>query len=300
VKLLDELRQAIRVRHYSRTTEQTYVGWIKRYLRFHAADGRWRHPREMGAPEVEAFLTHLAVARRVAASTQNQALNAIIFLYRRVLDIELGDISAVRARRPRRLPVVLSRDEVTTLLDGLCGTRRLMAQLMYGSGLRVSEVCGLRVKDVDLQRQQIMVRQAKGNKDRVVMLPQAVVPALQTQLNRRATLHRQDLCLGYGRVVLPAAFARKDTGAAMRLNWQFVFPAVRVGVYAQTGEIVRHHLHPTAIQRAVSLAAAASGIGKRITCHTLGHSKLETTMIYTHVMTGVRSPLDTLAALTGA
>ncbi len=204
MKLLDELRQAIRVRHYSRRTEQTYVGWVKRYLRFHAADGNWQHPREMGAPEVEAFLTHLAVARQVAASTQNQALNAIIFLYRHVLDIELGGISAIRARRPRRLPVVLSRKEVTTLLDGLVGTRHLMAQLMYGSGLRVSEVCGLRVKDVDLQRRQIMVRQAQGDKDRVVMLPEAVVPALRMQLNRRATLHRRDLRRGYGRVALPA------------------------------------------------------------------------------------------------
>ena len=322
MKLLDELRQAIRVRHYSRATEQTYIGWIKRYLRFHAADGNWRHPRAMGAPEVEAFLTHLAVARRVAASTQNQSLNAIIFLYRHVLDIELGDISAIRARRPGRLPVVLSRNEVTTLLDGLGGARRLMAQLMYGSGLRVSEVCGLRVKDVDLQRRQIMIRQAKGDKDRVVMLPEAVVPALQVQLNRRATLHKRDLRRGYGRVGLPAAFTRKDAGAAMRLNWQYVFPAVRVSVYEETGQIVRHHLHPTAIQRAVSLAAVASGIGKRVTCHTLrhsfathllesgtdirtvqkllGHRKLETTMIYTHVMTGgvsgVRSPLDTLTA----
>ena len=320
MKLLDELRQAIRVRHYSRATEQTDVGWTKRYLRFHATDGKWRHPREMNASEVEAFLTHLAVTRRVAASTQNQALNAIIFLYRHVLHIELGDINAIRARRPRRLPVVLSHTEVTMLLDGLCGSKRLMAQLMYGSGLRVSEVCGLRVKDIDVQRLQIMIRQAKGDKDRVVMLPVAVVPALQAQLDRRRDLHRRDLRRGYGRVVLPAAFARKNAGATVMLNWQFLFPAVRVSVSAATGEIVRHHLHPTAIQRAVSLAAAATGIGKRVTCHTLrhsfathlleagtdirtvqkllGHEKLETTMIYTHVTTGgvsgVQSPLDAM------
>lgn len=215
---------------------------------------------------------------------------------------------------------MLSRTEVTTLLDGLFGTKRLMAQLMYGSGLRVSEVCGLRVKDIDLERLQIMIRQAKGDKDRVVMLPAAVVPALQSQLDRRADLHRRDLRRGYGRVVLPAALARKYASAAVMLNWQFVFPAVRVGVSEATGQIVRHHLHPTAIQRAVGLAAAATGIGKRVTCHTLrhsfathllesgtdirtvqkllGHNKLETTMIYTHVTTGgvsrVRSPLDAL------
>jgi integron integrase len=318
VKLLDEVRRTIRVRHYSRDTEKTYLHWIERFVRFHAGDGTWRHPQDLGAADVEAFLTDLAVRHKVAASTQNQALNAIIFLYRHVLAQELGNIDAVRAKRPRRMPVVLSRAEVVALFEQMHGPSRLMAQLMYGSGLRVSECCRLRVKDVDLDRMQITVRQGKGDKDRIVMLPQAICSALAEHLAWRAKLHERDLQRGSGWVELPGAFARKEPRAATSLAWQFLFPSRRVCRRSGDGQYTRYHTHPSAIQRAVKEAAAAAGIAKRVTCHTLrhsfathlleagydvrtvqkllGHRKLETTMIYTHVMetgpAGVCSPLD--------
>jgi integron integrase len=318
VKLLDEVRRTIRVRHYSRDTEKTYLHWIERFVRFHAGDGTWRHPQDLGAADVEAFLTDLAVRHKVAASTQNQALNAIIFLYRHVLAQELGNIDAVRAKRPRRMPVVLSRAEVVALFEQMHGPSRLMAQLMYGSGLRVSECCRLRVKDVDLDRMQITVRQGKGDKDRIVMLPQAICSALAEHLAWRTKLHARDLQRGSGWVELPGAFARKEPRAATSLAWQFLFPSRRVCRRSGDGQYTRYHTHPSAIQRAVKEAAAAAGIAKRVTCHTLrhsfathlleagydvrtvqkllGHRKLETTMIYTHVMetgpAGVCSPLD--------
>ncbi|MHC4317951.1 MAG: integron integrase [Planctomycetota bacterium] len=318
MKLLDEVQRTIRVRHYSRDTEKTYLHWIERFVRFHAGDGTWRHPQDLGAADVEAFLTDLAVRHKVAASTQNQALNAIIFLYRHVLAQELGNIDAVRAKRPRRMPVVLSRAEVVALFEQMHGPSRLMAQLMYGSGLRVSECCRLRVKDVDLDRMQITVRQGKGDKDRIVMLPQAICSALAEHLAWRAKLHERDLQRGSGWVELPGAFARKEPRAATSLAWQFLFPSRRVCRRSGDGQYTRYHTHPSAIQRAVKEAAAAAGIAKRVTCHTLrhsfathlleagydvrtvqkllGHRKLETTMIYTHVMetgpAGVCSPLD--------
>jgi integron integrase len=318
VKLLDEVQRTIRVRHYSRDTEKTYLHWIERFVRFHAGDGTWRHPQDLGAADVEAFLTDLAVRHKVAASTQNQALNAIIFLYRHVLAQELGNIDAVRAKRPRRMPVVLSRAEVVALFEQMHGPSRLMAQLMYGSGLRVSECCRLRVKDVDLDRMQITVRQGKGDKDRIVMLPQAICSALAEHLAWRTKLHARDLQRGSGWVELPGAFARKEPRAATSLAWQFLFPSRRVCRRSGDGQYTRYHTHPSAIQRAVKEAAAAAGIAKRVTCHTLrhsfathlleagydvrtvqkllGHRKLETTMIYTHVMetgpAGVCSPLD--------
>ncbi|MHC4763701.1 MAG: integron integrase [Planctomycetota bacterium] len=318
MKLLDEVRRTIRVRHYSRDTEKTYLHWIERFVRFHAGDGTWRHPQDLGAADVEAFLTDLAVRHKVAASTQNQALNAIIFLYRHVLAQELGNIDAVRAKRPRRMPVVLSRAEVVALFEQMHGPSRLMAQLMYGSGLRVSECCRLRVKDVDLDRMQITVRQGKGDKDRIVMLPQAICSALAEHLAWRTKLHARDLQRGSGWVELPGAFARKEPRAATSLAWQFLFPSRRVCRRSGDGQYTRYHTHPSAIQRAVKEAAAAAGIAKRVTCHTLrhsfathlleagydvrtvqkllGHRKLETTMIYTHVMetgpAGVCSPLD--------
>ncbi|MHC4208425.1 MAG: integron integrase [Planctomycetota bacterium] len=318
MKLLDEVQRTIRVRHYSRDTEKTYLHWIERFVRFHAGDGTWRHPQDLGAADVEAFLTDLAVRHKVAASTQNQALNAIIFLYRHVLAQELGNIDAVRAKRPRRMPVVLSRAEVVALFEQMHGPSRLMAQLMYGSGLRVSECCRLRVKDVDLDRMQITVRQGKGDKDRIVMLPQAIRSALAEHLAWRTKLHERDLQRGSGWVELPGAFARKEPRAATSLAWQFLFPSRRVCRRSGDGQYTRYHTHPSAIQRAVKEAAAAAGIAKRVTCHTLrhsfathlleagydvrtvqkllGHRKLETTMIYTHVMetgpAGVCSPLD--------
>jgi integron integrase len=267
---------------------------------------------------VEAFLTELAARHKVSASTQNQALNAIIFLYRQVLAQELGEIEAVRAKRPRRMPVVLSRSEVRALFDQMHGPGRLTAQLMYGSGLRVSECCRLRIKDVDLQRMQITVRQAKGDKDRIVMLPEVVRLALAEHLAWRKVLHERDLQRGSGWVELPGAFARKEPKAATSLQWQFLFPSRRVARDSEAGQCTRYHTHPSAIQRAVKEAAAAAGIAKRVTCHTLrhsfathlleagydirtvqkllGHRKLETTMIYTHLTeggpAGVQSPLD--------
>jgi integron integrase len=318
MRLLDQVRRTIRVRHYSRETEKTYLHWIGRFIRFQAAEGVWRHPRDLGAADVEAFLTELAVRHKVSASTQNQALNAIISLYRKVLAQELGEIEAVRAKRPRRMPVVLSRSEVRALFDQMHGPGRLMAQLMYGSGLRVSECCRLRIKDVDLQRMQITVRQAKGDKDRIVMLPEVVRLALAEHLAWRKVLHERDLQRGSGWVELPGAFARKEPKAATSLQWQFLFPSRRVARDSEAGQCTRYHTHPSAIQRAVKEAAAAAGIAKRVTCHTLrhsfathlleagydirtvqkllGHRKLETTMIYTHVTeggpAGVQSPLD--------
>jgi integron integrase len=318
MKLLEQVRRTIRVRHYSRETEKTYLHWIERFIRFHAGAGTWRHPQDLDAADVAAFLTDLAVRHRVAASTQNQALNAIVFLYRHVLAQDLGDIDAVRAKRPRRIPVILSRAEVAAFFDQMHGPSRLMAQLMYGSGLRVSECCRLRVKDVDLQRMQITVREGKGDKDRVVMLPEAVRPALAEHVAWRTKLHDRDQVRGFGGVELPGAFARKEPAAATSLAWQFLFPSRRVCRRAEDGQYTRHHTHPSAIQRAVKEAAAAARIAKRVTCHTLrhsfathlleagydvrtvqkllGHRKLETTMIYTHVMeagpSGVRSPLD--------
>jgi integron integrase len=278
---MERVHEVMRVRRYSRRTEETYVQWIVRIERFCAADGVWRHPDEVGAPEVEAFLTHLAVRRRVSAATQNQALNAIVFLYRHVLDRDLGDLQAVRARRPKRLPVVMSREEVATLIDSLQPPYRLMVQLMYGSGLRLNECCRLRVKDVDLDRGQLVVREAKGGKDRVVMLPQAVRAALGEHLERRAAVHRRDLARGLDWVELPAALHRKDPSAETSLGWQFVFASRRPGLHRDTGRRTRHPVHETAVQRAVKTA-----------------TRLETTMIYTHVaetgVAGVPSPLDAL------
>ncbi len=321
MKLLDQVRQAIRLRHYSRRTERTYLHWIGRFIRFHAADGTWRHLTDMGAAEVEAFLTYVAVGRRVASSTQNQALNAIVFLYRHVLQTDLGSLDAVRSRRVRRAPVVLARDEVRILLDQLRGTYRLMVELLYGSGLRVSECCRVRVKDLDLEQMQMTLRQAKGDKDRIVMLPEATGPSLAEHLKWRRALHARDVRRGFGWVELPGAFARKDPGASTSLVWQFVFAAKRLFRHPDTGTTTRYHIHETALQRVVKRAAIAAGITKRVTCHTLrhsfathllesgcdvrtvqkllGHRKLETTMLYTHVAeqgpAGVRSPLDALA-----
>jgi integron integrase len=320
VKLLEQVSDVMRVRRYSRRTEETYLYWIEQFVRFHARDGVWRHPQDLGGPDVARFLTDLAVVRKVAASTQNQALNAVVFLYRYVLKRDLGEFQAVRAKRPKRVPAVLSRAEVAHLLSQLAGTYRLMAQLLYGSGLRVTECCRLRVKDVDLQRKQLTVREPKGGRDRVVMLPAAVIPAMAEHLRRRRSTHERDVQGGFGWVELPGAFELKDPGAATSVAWQFVFASKRLSRHIETGNTTRNPIHETALQRAVKRAAVAAGISKRVTCHTLrhsfathlleagqdirtvqkllGHRKLETTMIYTHVAelgpAGVRSPLDTL------
>ena len=313
-KLLDRMRASLRARHYSRRTEDTYVAWARRFILFHNK----RHPSAMGAEEVNAFLTMLAVEGHVTASTQNQALSAILFLYRYVLQDPLPWIDdLIRAERPVRVPVVLSPDEVRLVLNELEGPPRLVAQLLYGSGLRLLECLRLRVKDVDFARRQIVVRDPKGGHDRATPLPQSVAPALREQLARAGVLHGADLELGFGAVELPAALARKFPNADRDWLWQWVFPATS-RYRMKNGVERRHHLHETVIQRAVHDAARRSGVGKRVTCHTfrhsfathllergqdirtvqelLGHRDVKTTMIYTHVLqlgaAGVRSPLD--------
>ncbi len=267
-KLLDRLREALRSRHYSRRTEQCYCHWVKRFIFFHNV----RHPAEMAEPEINAFLTHLATKGRVSASTQNQALSALLFLYRHVLGRRIGDLGdVVRARRPARLPVVLTRHEVKTLLGQLQGDRWLMASLMYGAGLRLMECLRLRVQDVDLPSNQIVVRDGKGFKDRVTMLPEAVKPPLQSHLAAVKKIHERDLVHGYGRVEMPYALARKYPNAAKEWGWQFLFPQEKRWVNPRTGEQGRHHADPSILQRVVKAAAATTGIAKHATCHTLRH-----------------------------
>ena len=316
-RLLDRVHQAARLRHLSRRTEAAYADWIRRFILFHAK----RHPQEMGGPEVVAFLSDLAVRRNVAASTQNQALAAILFLYRAVLGRELEGLgSAVRACRPQLLPVVLARDEVRAVLAQLPDVHRLVATLLYGGGLRLLEVLQLRVKDVDFARRQLLVRQGKGNRDRAAPLPRIAESALRQHLERVSRLHRDDLARGVWGPPLPGGLERKYPNAPREWAWQWLFPATRIGVNPDTGRRFRHHLHETAIQRAVKQAVAAAGISKRATCHSfrhsfathlledgadirtvqelLGHRDLRTTMIYTHVLEqgplGVRSPADRL------
>ena len=316
-RLLDQLRQALRLRHRSRRTEEAYVNWVKRFILFHGK----RHPGELGAEEITEFLNHLATQRHVAPSTQNQALNAIVFLYRRVLRLEVADLGGlVRARKPRRLPVVLTRREVLALLDELSGTQRLVASLLYGSGLRLLEALRLRVKDVDFERHEVVVRQGKGRKDRVAPLPEACVAPLREHLARTRKLHDRDLAAGLGRVRLPGGLERKYRSASREWGWQWVFPATRRHRDPHDRVERRHHLHETAVQRSVKQAVRAAGIAKPASCHTLrhsfathllergvdvrtvqellGHRNLNTTMIYVHVLNrgalGVRSPLDPL------
>lgn len=311
------MRDALRSRHYSRRTEQAYLLWAERYIRFH----HLRHPSEMAEPEINEYLTHLAVDGKVAASTQNQALCALLFLYRHVLGLEIGVLGdVVRARKPRRLPVVLTRAEVREILEHLDGECELMASLMYGSGLRLSECLRLRVQDVDLARGEIHVHDGKGAKDRVTMLPDALKVPLAMQLRQSKAVHERDLAQGWGRVVLPDALDRKYPYAAAEWRWQWVFPQPRRWRDPDTGVEGRHHVHPTVIQRAVREAVRAAGVVKHAGCHTLrhsfathllesgydirtiqellGHKDLNTTMIYTHVLNkggrGVRSPLDAL------
>jgi integron integrase len=322
-RLLDQVRQVLRVRHYALRTETCYVQWITRFILFHGK----RHPRDMGAAEVEQFLTHLAVNGHVSASTQNQAFHALLFLYQQVLEIDLGRIDAVRARRPKRLPVVLAAAEGAAVLeqvDGAEGVFRLMARLLYGCGLRLLECCQLRVKDVNLGHGQIVVRGGKGNKDRVVMLPRSVRGDLERQLEWRHRLHERDLARGVARVELPDALERKYPRAAQEFGWQFVFASRQLSRCPRTGRPGRHYVYPASVQRAVAQAGRAARLSPAIHCHTfrhsfathlvergvdirsvqqlLGHASLETTMIYTHVarqgVTSVPSPLDVLADLT--
>jgi integron integrase len=311
------VREEIRARHYSRRTEEAYWQWIRRFILFHGK----RHPAAMGAAEVTAFLSWLATSRNVAAATQNQALSALLFLYRQVLGVGLPWLEElVRAQRPVRLPAVLTEAEVRRLLGNLEGSARLMTGLLYGAGLRQVECLTLRVKDVDFAYRQIVVRDGKGGRDRATVLPEGVVQPLQQHLARVRLLHARDLKEGYGEVWLPHALARKYRRAGYQWAWQFVFPSANRAVDPESGAVRRHHVHPDTLSRAVKRAARAAAIDKPVSCHTLrhsfathllergydirtvqellGHSDVSTTMIYTHVMNkgarAVKSPLDRL------
>jgi len=313
-KLLDQVRDTIRLKHYSYRTEESYVYWIRRYILFHHK----RHPQQMGTAEVEAFLTHIAVKEQVAASTQNQALSALLFLYRHVLKQDLEAIDAVRAKPSTYLPTVLTPEEVSEVFKHLSGVYQLVLMLLYGSGLRLSEGLRLRIKDIDFAQQQIVVRDVKGNESRVTMLPSRLIEPLQAHLQQVKHQHQRDLAQGYGSVYLPFALERKYAHAHRAWIWQFVFPSPSRSRDPRSGSIRRHHLHESGLQRSLKQAVCLAKLDKRVSCHTfrhsfathllqngydirtvqelLGHKDVKTTMIYTHVLNrggrGVRSPLD--------
>jgi integron integrase len=314
-QLLDQVRDRVRTLHYSIRTEEAYLKWIREFIIFHSK----RHPGQMGAPEIGTFLSHLATKRKVAASTQNQALAALLFLYKEVLAQEIDWVTEVeRAKRSKRLPVVFTKEEAQAVLSHLKDEKWLMVSLLYGAGLRLMECVRLRVKDVDFAQQQITIRDGKGGKDRVTILPQLLIEPLHRQLLRAKVLHERDIREGFGRVSLPYALARKYPGAEREWYWQYVFPANKRSVDPRTGREQRHHIAETALQKAVKSAVRAASINKPGSCHTfrhsfathlleagydirtiqelLGHADVQTTMIYTHVLNrggkGVRSPID--------
>lgn len=314
-KLLEQTRDVLRTKHRSLSTERAYLSWIKKFILFHNKC----HPKEMGEREVEAFLTHLAVEGKVAASTQNQAFNSILFLYKEVLRQPLKEsIQSVRATRPKRMPSVLTKDEVCLLIDLVPERHRLQAKLLYGCGMRLMECLRLRVKDLDFSGNQIMIRDAKGQKDRVVMLPESLREELNKQLGRVKELHVSDLEKGAGEVFLPYALAKKYPNAPKELGWQFLFPSKKLSEDPRSGKVMRHHIYKDNLQKSVRRAKKESEIRKDISCHTfrhsfathlledgydirtvqelLGHKDVSTTMIYTHVLNrggrGVKSPID--------
>ena len=312
-KLLDQVRRAVRVRHYSIRTERTYVDWIQRYILFHNK----RHPKDMGGPEINAFLSHLATNRNVAASTQNQALNAIIFLYKRVLEIDIAEIGdVIRAKKPKRLPEVLSVRETAALLSRFSGTKKLMAELIYATGMRIIELVRLRVKDIDFDRNIILIRDAKGQKDRAATLPYELASDLKKHIEKVKVLHKKDLNNGYGSVHLPNALARKYPSAAKDIIWQYIFPSTVISTDPRSGVRQRHHVYESTLQKAIKDATKAAGLTKFVHAHTLrhsfathmleaghdirtvqellGHKDVRTTMIYTHVQERESRKKDTL------
>jgi integron integrase len=313
--LFSRVRDLIRLKHYSIRTEKSYLSWIMRYILFHNK----RDPKEMANPEIEAFLSHLAVDLKVSASTQNQAFNALLFLYKEVLKKELDDsIDAVRAKKPKRLPTVMTKDETMKVIGAIPADHQLMVKLIYGSGLRLMECLRLRVKDIDFGNNQILVRDAKGMKDRVTVLPETLKKSLREYLERVKIVHQNDVAKGYGRVYLPYALERKYPNASLEWGWQYVFPAKGLSKDPRTGEVRRHHIHENSLQKAVKTAVRLAGITKPVNVHTfrhsfathlleanydirtvqelLGHNDVSTTMIYTHVLNrpgvSIKSPLD--------
>lgn len=320
LKLMDQVRQVLRYHHYSYRTEQSYCSWVKRYVKFH---GGHIHPNKMGKPELDAFLSDLATNLKVSASTQRQAMNALIFLYKRVLDQPVKDqLEPVRAVKQPQLPVVMSRSEVNKVLSLMYGNHKLMAGLLYGSGLRLMECIRFRVKDLDFSRNTIYIRGGKGAKDRVTLFPLSIKESLKVQVDLVKILHDQDLEQGYGETFIPPALARKYPAAAREFIWQFVFPAKKLSIDPRSGVLRRHHVMESGLQKAVRKAVLLAGITKRVSCHTfrhsfathllengvnirivqelMGHTNVKTTEIYTHVMerdlNKLRSPLDVLLA----
>jgi integron integrase len=316
-KLLEQYRDQIRLKQYSPRTEKTYTHWVREYILFHNK----RHPREMRVAEINQFITHLVVERKASASTQNQAISAILFLYRNLLNIELDEttLDFIRPKKGKRVPTVLSKDEARSIIFNLAGEYKLMVQIMYGGGLRLMECLRLRVKDIDFENHRILVYDGKGGDDRVTMLPDSIIPSLREHLARRKAIHQKDLAAGHGSVFMPFGLDKKFPAAHEQWMWQYVFPASTLNPDPETGILRRHHIHETALQRSIRDAAKLAKVEKRVTPHTfrhsfathllqsgydirtvqelLGHKDVKTTMIYTHVLQrgglAVKSPLDT-------
>ncbi|MCH7613199.1 MAG: integron integrase [Candidatus Marinimicrobia bacterium] len=318
LKLMDQVRQVLQYHHYAYRTEQAYCGWIVRFIKFHGSN---THPSKMGQLELDSFLSHLAVKGKVSAATQRQAMNALIFLYQRVLDIEVeGQLEPVKAKKRKALPVVMTQDEVHAVLSAMHRKHKLMAGLLYGGGLRLMECIRLRINDLDFARNQIYIRGAKGGKDRLTLFPHSIKEQLRAQVDTVKVLHDEDLGLGYGQTIIPDALARKYSSAAREFIWQFVFPSRKLSQDPRSGVFRRHHVFESGLQKAVRKAVLQSGINKRISCHTfrhsfathllengvnirivqelMGHTSVKTTEIYTQVMerdlSKLQSPLDVL------